>query len=57
LSDTTAAKIADLRRAGFSFRAIAEAAELSVGAVHRASKPGNFLAASMESRILEIRVV
>ena len=52
-----AEKIAGLRAMGHTLTEIAAAAELSVGVVDKASRPGAFLRASTAERILELEVV
>ena len=49
-SDEVAARIGELRRLGFTLTEIAAAVDLSVGVVHKASKPGAFLRSS--SRVI-----
>ena len=56
-SDEAAEKIAELRGLGYTLTEIAAAAELSVGVVHKASRPGAFLRASTAEAILELEVV
>jgi hypothetical protein len=55
-SDETATRIAALRRQRFKLQEIADAAELSVGVVHKASRPGAFLRPETAERLLELVV-
>jgi hypothetical protein len=54
VSDEAAARIGDLRAKGFTLTEIAAASDLSVGCVHKASRPGNFIRRSTAEAILSL---
>jgi hypothetical protein len=55
-SAATAAKIAELRKQGFTLTEISEASQLSIGVVHKASRDGAWLRPETAERILELEV-
>jgi hypothetical protein len=54
-SDETAEHLAALRAEGFTLTQIAEAAELSVGVVHKCSQPGRSINESTADAVLAVK--